>query len=234
MIKVDKNRGGRDSPTKMAKFKSKKGKSMKKIIKYLVFGFAALGFGIVVIVFVGYICYINGVFDGLSYDEIFEEVSSSTEEWCHTGKFNEKGKFIPASELQYEENGLIGVCEYIQLSENWYGDYALPYYFDFKDITDYCLNYELKQECKQGKESESYTGLLRLIVGDDIKNARGWIDNKYKIVRIVESAEYCEDKRGKGFYKKREVFKLKKGQPKETIHYQNPLYETKYDNTHRY
>lgn len=179
---------------------------MKKIIKYLMFGFA-------VIVFVGYICYISGVFDKFSYDEVFEGVSDSIENWCHTGKFNEKSKFIPPNELTYKENGLIGVCEYIQLSEDWYGDYTL---YDVHlasesdwDIDD-CLNYKLKQECKQGKESESRTGY------------------KYKIVKIVESAEYGEDKRGRGFCKKREVFKLKRGQPKETIWVDSPG-ETKCD-----
>lgn len=159
---------------------------MKKIIKYIVFGFAtlfaALGFGIVVVVFVGYT---SGVFD--------KPILIGTLHYkCLAGE----GKF----ESYYKENELIGVCEYeyIQPSENLYG-----YYLD-----DY-NNHKFKQDCKQDtKEVET---------------------DEYG---IVESAEYGEDKRGRGFCKKRVVFWIK-GQPKETIRCLNP-YEPECDNTHRH
>lgn len=135
---------------------------------------------------------ISGVFDKFSYDEVFEGVSYNKWRFC-------KGKFILPSELADEEKGLIGVCEYTRKA--WFSTnvFNLGY-----------KNDEIKSECKTG-HSESNTGLYKA----DRKSGTLLIENKYKVITIVESAEYSESKGGQGICKKREIYKLKRGQPKE-------------------
>lgn len=166
---------------------------MKSIIKYLLLGFVAMGF-------VG--CdSISGVFDKFSYDEVFEGVSYDKWRYCAECKkspldtYGTCGKFIPPSELADEEKGLIGVCEYTR--EAWLSSFDL-----------WWKNDELKEKCKTGQE-EYYTGLRKV----DEKSGTLLIENKYKVITIVESAEYSESKGGRGLCKKREIYKLKRGQP---------------------
>lgn len=165
---------------------------MKKLIKCLVFGFVAVGF---------VACdSISGVFDKFSYDEVFEAASKNMWEMCSFRNEYVDGikdcKCIPPSELADEEKGLIGACEYTKKA-GW--NLELGY-----------KNDELKKECKTG-QSEGYTGANKI----DEKSGAWLIENKYKVITIVESAEYSENKDGQGLCKKREIYKLKRGQPKK-------------------
>lgn len=169
---------------------------MKRIIKCLVIGFVAMGF---------VACdSVSGVFDKFSYDEVFEGASRIRRQNCVECEpiwrtFGTCGKFIPPSELADEEKGLIGACEYTKKAESKYWDYGYK-------------NDELKKECKTG-QSESGTAVSKV----DKKSGAWLIENKYKVITIVESAEYRVGKGqyGQGFCKIREIYKLKRGQPKE-------------------
>lgn len=172
---------------------------MKKTIKCLVLGFVVVGF-------VG--CdSISGVFDKFSYDEVFEEVSDNKWKFCvgkgksiydyYSSIDKSKYKFIPPSELADEEKGLIGACEWTEFADyNWSG-------FGYK-------NDKIKSECKTGQK-ESGTGVLKW----DKESGALIQENKYKVITIAEYAEYSENKDGRGICKKREIYKLKRGQPKE-------------------
>ena len=157
---------------------------MKKIIKCLALGFVAVGF-------VG--CdSISGVFDKFSYYEVFEEVSKNERKYCVRceknafGTYGTCGKFIPPSELADEEKGLIGACEYTRKA--WFSTnvFNLGY-----------KNGEIKVECKTGQK-EGSTGLNKV----DEQSGVLLIENKYKVITIVESAEYSESKGGQGICKK--------------------------------
>lgn len=168
---------------------------MKKLIKCLVMGFMCVGF-------VG--CdSVSGVFDKFSYDEVFEGVSDNKWKMCSFRNEYVDGikdcKCIPPSKLADEEKGLIGACEWTKKA----GYSTNAFNFGYK-------NDELKKECKTG-QSESNTGLYKA----DRKSGTLLIENKYKVITIVESAEYSENKDGQGLCKKREIYKLKRGQPKE-------------------
>lgn len=171
---------------------------MKRIIKCLLLGFVAMGF---------VACdSVSGMFDKFSYDEVFNEVIDRKWSFCAICKktvFGTTdgtcGKFILPSELADEEKGLIGACEYTRKA--WFSTNAFN--LGYK-------NDEIKRECTTG-QSEDYTGLRKV----DKKSGTLLIENKYKVITIVESAEYSESKDGQGICKKREIYKLKRGQPKE-------------------
>lgn len=164
-------------------------------LKCLALGFVAVGF---------VACdSISGVFDKFSYDEVFEGVSYKKRRFCveceHAllGIDGTCGKFIPPSELADEEKGLIGVCEYTRKA--WFSSWYLEYNND-----------KIQSKCKTGQE-EDYTGLSKV----DEKSGTLLIENKYKVITIVESAEYSESKGGQGICKIRKIYKLKRGQPKK-------------------
>lgn len=161
---------------------------MKKTIKCLVLGFMAMGF---------VACdSISAVFDKFSYDEVFDKVSY----YKRIGCIDIDSKFTPPSELADEEKGLIGACEYISRAK--FNTKAL-----YEGYGEYYKNDELKHECKTG-QSEDYTELMKV----DEKSGALLKENKYKVITIVELAEYSE-KNGQGFCKIRKVYKLKRGQP---------------------
>lgn len=167
---------------------------MKNLIKCLLLGFVMVGF-------VG--CdKVAGVFDNFSYDEIFEYVSEDKERLCselgtvrefYSGraiKYNYE--FIPPSELADKDKGLIGVCVYTKESGALFG-------ID-----------ELKRECKT-ETKESYTGLSKI----DKKSGALLIENKHKVITIVESAEFSMQDKYTGQCKRRVVYKLQRGEPKK-------------------
>lgn len=169
---------------------------MKNLIKCFLLGFVAVGF-------VG--CdSVSGVFDKFSYDEVFEGVSYNIWKMCdfkseYVVDSVKDSKFIPPSKLADEEKGLIGACEWTEKAGYSTNAFNLGY-----------KNDELKKECKTG-QSESNTGLYKA----DRKSGTLLIENKYKVITIVESAEYSENKDGQGLCKIREIYKLKRGQPKK-------------------
>lgn len=146
---------------------------------------------------------VSEMFDKFSYDEVFKSVSRNVRESCAECKHNvfgsdgTCGKFIPPSELN-NEKGLIGVCEWTKFAQ-----FSLNVFnFGYK-------NDEIKIECTT-KPSEWETGLRKI----DESSGALLIENKYKVVKIVESAEYDVGEYGQGFCKKYEVYKLKRRQSK--------------------
>lgn len=148
---------------------------------------------------------VSGVFDKFSYDEVFEDVSETEREICSDRQYIKQGKFIPPSELTDEEKGLIGACE-------WTDKAPIANIFEIANGRDQHYKNKAfeKEKCKTG-QSERKHGLYKV----DKKSGAFLLENKYKVITIVESAEYGVDKRGQGFCKKREIYKLKRGQPKE-------------------
>ncbi|MGX3012107.1 hypothetical protein ACWIUD_11230 [Helicobacter sp. 23-1044] len=172
---------------------------MKNLIKCLLLGFVMVGF-------VG--CdKVAGMFDKFSYDEIFEYVSENKKHLCselgtvrefYSGRVIEYNyEFIPPSELTDEDKGLIGVCIYTKESSSG-GVYGMQ-------VVD-----RFKGECKT-ETTESYTGFSKI----DKKSGALLIENKHKVITIVESAEFSMKNKYRGQCKRRVVYKLQRGQPNE-------------------
>ena len=171
---------------------------MKNLIKCLLLGFIMVGF-------VG--CdKVAGVFDNFSYDEIFEYVSEDKKRLCRelgtvsnydygvNIKYNYE--FIPPSELADEDKGLIGVCVYTK---------------EYSSITG---NIQYVDSLKRGcttETKESYTGLSKI----DKKSGALLIENKHKVITIVESAEFSMKDKYTEQCKRRVVYKLQRGEPKK-------------------
>lgn len=160
---------------------------MKSITKCLLLGFVMVGF-------VG--CdSVSGVFDKFNYDEIFEYVSKGKRYDCSIDFNRRSHKFIEPSELADNDKGLIGACVYTEVAHG--GLYGMS------------TVYKLETECKTGTR-EDITGLSKI----DEKSGAWIFENKYKVVTIVESAEFSMEGKYKGICKKRKVYKLQRGQPK--------------------
>ena len=172
---------------------------MKNLIKCLLLGFVMVGF-------VG--CdKVAGMFDNFSYDEIFEYVSENKKRLCRelgtisnydygvNIKYNYK--FIPPSELTDKDKGLIGVCVYTKESSSG-ASYGMQ-------VVD-----RFKRECKT-ETKESYTGFSKI----DKKSGALLIENKYKVITIVESAEFSMKDKYTEQCKRRVVYKLQRGEPKK-------------------
>ena len=158
--------------------------------------------------------------DKISYDEVFEHTSASYAKECNTFKRRshskyKDGEFMSPTELNRREKGLIGACVY--------KEYATDEDDEFRLYTLCLANYnlnrskcykEIQERRRKSKESlkkfcyaskepreEEKTGFVKID-----KDGSFLIDNKYKVLVIVESAEYNE----KGYCTQKEIYKLVK------------------------
>lgn len=148
--------------------------------------------------------------DKISFEEVFAFVSKVYSRSCrgmvdNNGWKYKKSEFIPPSELESKEKGLIGACIYeetpnITDSIVWGRKYSERRLKSSKEMND-----ELKAMCSVSKEPRiAKTGFYKMD-----KDGALLIDNKYKIIETIDRAEFKLDKRG-SICTKREVYKLVK------------------------
>ena len=162
--------------------------------------------------------------DKISYNEIFEHTSLFYEVSCNTTKRGKDllgnryyryrdGKFISPSELNRQEKGLIGACTYKEKFDKWdeqatklRDSYYYKYGLDGIEKADKEIKERFKKSCYASEEPrEKYrTGFKKID-----KDGSLLIDNKYRVLTIVESAEYKEEK-DESYCIKREIYKLVK------------------------
>ena len=194
---------------------------MKTKIKFVSMTLKVAIFGVAVWAFTG--CDT----DKISYNEIFEHTSHSYEDSCNTTKRGgswmgghyfsnsryQDGEFISPSELNRQEKGLIGACTYKEKIVKWdeqvtklRDSYYYKYGLDGIKKADKEIKERFKKSCYASEEprEEYRTGFKKID-----KDGSLLIDNKYRVLTIVESAEYKEEK-DESYCIKREIYKLVK------------------------
>ncbi len=148
--------------------------------------------------------------DKISFEEVFAFVSKDYSRYCRGMVDNnrwkyKKSEFIPPSELESKEKGLIGACIYeetpnITDSIVWGRHYSETRLKSSKERND-----ELKAMCSVSEEPRrAKTGFYKMD-----KDGALLIDNKYEVIETIDRAEFKLDKRG-SICTKREVYKLVK------------------------